>query len=85
MPNKLCMICLDSLENTNNINLPKCNHILHSSCFCEYIQKRNGYEINCPVCREEILCIYPHIVIVPVNDVQYRPPKRILEKTKKII
>ena len=77
MPNKLCMICLDSVQDTNNITLPTCNHILHSSCFCEYIQMNAGFEIKCPVCRTEILCVYPHIIMVPVQDIQVRPAPRV--------
>jgi hypothetical protein len=47
----VCSICLEEIEN-NNIDITRCNHIFHTSCYIEYL-KHNEYEenIKCPNCR----------------------------------
>lgn len=78
MANKLCSICLELNEKANTITLPNCNHVLHSSCFCQYVESNEGYNITCPLCREEIISIHPKVLIIPYEQIQYlqRRPSR---------
>ena len=90
MTNKLCSICLELNENANTITLPNCNHVLHSSCFCQYIKVNDGYRITCPLCREDIISIRPKVLVLPYEQLQYihhqhvqTRPSRLLNRIKK--
>jgi hypothetical protein len=49
--NEKCNICLDDmLKDQEVIKLP-CEHIYHSCCISEYLNK---YNYKCPVCRKEV-------------------------------
>jgi len=47
---KECSICLDCIDNKNEIYLTNCKHCFHKSCFNKFIKFRRNR--NCPNCRE---------------------------------
>lgn len=52
-----CIICLEELDDTNNISITKCNHKFHTSCLLEYNNKK------CAICRTNIASeITPRII-----------------------
>ena len=49
-----CPVCLDTLQNKNNIVLTNCGHIFCKSCFDELEQRRIT---SCPVCSNRVMIL----------------------------
>lgn len=47
----ICTICLNEIKN-NTVNISRCGHIFHHSCYIEYLKyNENKENIKCPNCR----------------------------------
>lgn len=50
-----CVFCLEKIEDDQNTSrFPNCSHIVHSSCFFEYMchaLNSKSKNISCPICR----------------------------------
>jgi hypothetical protein len=46
-----CSICIDCLKKNEEIIELPCNHIFHSACILEWLEK---YNYHCPICRKEV-------------------------------
>lgn len=57
-----CPVCLDLIDGTDMIDLPRCGHKLHSSCFVELVEYQiktsssvfggsTSISLSCPICR----------------------------------
>jgi|688.fasta_scaffold212364_2 hypothetical protein len=49
---KECSICLDCINNKNEIHLTNCNHCFHKKCFNKFIRYRGNR--RCPNCRQSL-------------------------------
>ena len=47
-----CPICLETVEENNNITITKCNHTFHTDCLCTSISFNNQ---SCPICRKSLV------------------------------
>lgn len=73
-----CPICLEPITNTENkMILPKCKHVIHSSCFCEFIEK-NLDNVTCPLCREHLLKIPEKVTILEIHSPPPTPPPQLV-------
>lgn len=61
-----CPICLEPIITENKMVLPKCKHVIHSSCFCEFIEK-NLDNVSCPLCREHLLKIPEKVTVLEIH------------------
>jgi hypothetical protein len=52
-----CFICYEKIENVYDLYYFKCKHILHKSCYNEWVNHQdNTYEKSiCMICRNEVL------------------------------
>ena len=84
-----CVFCLDDMnDESSTVMLDGCNHVVHTSCFLEYVK----YNINkhrkimCPICRHVVVDI--PLVAVPQEvpeepestTIYVRPPAVPVEK-----
>jgi hypothetical protein len=49
---KECTICLDHINNKNEIYITNCKHCFHKKCFYKFIKYRGNK--NCPNCRQSL-------------------------------
>ena len=47
-----CSICLNTMDNKDNIFILSCNHKFHYKCFLKYSYQIGHLYIDCPLCRE---------------------------------
>ena len=47
---KMCVICLDTIQSSQESILLSCNHIYHSRCILSWFQS----DLTCPTCRAPI-------------------------------
>jgi len=66
-----CVFCLDDMNDENStIVLDGCNHVVHTSCFLDYVKYNinKQHKIMCPICR--------HIVVdIPMVSVPQEIPE----------
>jgi hypothetical protein len=84
-----CVFCLDDMNDESlTIMLDGCNHVVHTSCFLDYVKYNinKQHKIMCPICRHVVVDI--PIVAVPqevpeeleLATVYVRPPAAPVEK-----
>ena len=73
--NKICSICLDNVENVNDMNIClHCNNLFHDSCINQVCRHGHNY---CPLCRKNInSCFYTYLTV------RYEFMKDILDRYK---
>ena len=47
-----CSICLNTMDNKDNIFILSCNHKFHYKCFLKYSYQIGHLYIDCPLCRD---------------------------------
>ena len=50
--NDSCVICLESLNNSEELVTLNCEHIFHKDCLEPWLNNNNR---NCPLCRTDII------------------------------
>jgi hypothetical protein len=76
-----CVLCLDDMiDESLTIALDGCNHVMHTSCFLDYVK----YNINkqrkiaCPICRHIVVDIpmvaAPQVIPPPEDHIVYVSP-----------
>jgi len=68
-----CPICLEKINDKHTIILPKCDHVLHSSCLFQYIEKTPS-DVKCPLCRQHLLHKQEQVLRLEIES----PPDNIL-------
>ena len=51
---KLCPICLEELQKTDNIPKLPCDHEFHKHCLMPLCSSKNNRNVPCPICRGDI-------------------------------
>ena len=46
-----CSICIESLEDSDEVLYTKCSHIFHKHCITKWISE---YNVKCPICKEDV-------------------------------
>lgn len=49
-----CFICLNKIENVNELYYFRCKHIMHKECYDEWINYSNYNNHICMICRNEV-------------------------------
>ncbi|CAI6090555.1 unnamed protein product [Clonostachys chloroleuca] len=45
---EVCAICIDVIEDQDDVRRLKCKHVFHTSCIDSWFQKRH---VDCPLCK----------------------------------
>ena len=59
----VCCICLSAMNTLGKVKKLTCNHLLHTTCLCDIIQKARSRTAKCPICRVSECCEVVVIVV----------------------
>merc|ERR1740123_274784 len=66
-----CVICLSTIEKTDQCRKTTCNHTFHADCIMKWWTKEQGGFLHCPTCRG-IQCV----TLTMVRQVSFRVRQR---------
>ena len=67
----VCCICLSEMNKVGHVKKMTCNHLLHTMCIIEVVEKARSAETAlCPLCRVSILidALYTYTVSIEIMN-----------------